>query len=301
MAARSSWKGFVRLSLVSIPVKAYTASASGGGEIHLNQIHAGCNNRIKYQKTCPVHGEVAADDIVSGYEFAKGQFVVIDPDELDKLRTESDKAVKIDKFISTDELDPLYMSGQNYYLVPDGPIGQKPYVLLHQGLVEEKRVAVAQVVMHGKERVVMLRPVGKLLMMTMLSYETQVNKPENFEGEVPEQDVAGPEMDLVKTLIKASTASDFDFGKYKDVYTEKLTQLIEAKVQGKEIVAPPQQEEAQVINLMDALKKSLEMQGAPAPAAAAAASPEPASEKPPKKMAKSAPKKPAAEKKRKTS
>src|SRR5262245_6483635 len=293
MAARSSWKGFLRLSLVSIPVKAYTATASGGGEIHLNQIHAECHNRIKYQKTCPIHGEVPNDAIVSGYEFAKGQFVVIDPDELDKLRSESDKAVKIDTFIAPEELDPTHFNGQNYYLVPDGPVGQKPYVLLHKGLVEENRVAIAQVVMHGKERVVMLRPVGKLLVMTMLSYESQVVKPDNFEGEVPDQDATGPEMDLVKTLIKSSTAPQFDFGKYKDVYTEKLTQLIEAKVEGKEIVAPPQVEEAQVINLMDALKKSLEMQGAAPPMAAAVGGPEPAGEKPPKRMAKSAPKKPA--------
>ncbi len=299
MAARSSWKGFLRLSLVSIPVKAYTASASGGGEIHLNQIHADCHNRIKYQKTCPVHGEVPGDAIVSGYEFAKGQFVVIDPEELDKLRSESDKAVKIDAFINADALDPLYYSGQDYYLVPDGPVGQKPYVLLHQGLVEENRCAVAQVVMHGKERVVLLRPIGKLLAMTMLSYQTQVVKPENFEGEVPDQDVTGPEMDLVKTLIKAQTPAKFDFSKYKDVYTEKLSQLIEAKVQGKEIVAAPVHEEAQVINLMDALKKSLEMQGV-APALAVGG-PEPAIEQPPKKMAKSVSKKPAAEKKKKSS
>lgn len=293
MAARSSWKGFIRLSLVSIPVKAYTATASGGGEIHLNQIHAECNTRIKYQKTCPIHGEVSGDNIVSGYEFAKGQFVVIDPDELDKLRSESDKAVRIDTFVPPDALDPVYFSGRTYYLVPDGPVGQKPYVLLHEGMVQEKKNAVAQVVMHGKEQVVMLRPMGKLIAMSMLSFESQLQQPANFEGEVPPLDASGPEMDLVKTLIKASTTKKFEFSTYKDTYTEKLTQLIEAKVQGKEIVTPPPQEEAQVINLMDALKKSLEMQGAEA-----------AEAKPPKKMAKSAPppaKKPAAERKRKTS
>ncbi len=298
MAARSSWKGFLRLSLVSIPVKAYTATASGGGEIHLNQIHADCHSRIKYQKTCPIHGEVSNDAIVSGYEFAKGQYVVIDPDELDKLRSESDKAVKIDSFVATDALDPLYFSGRTYYLVPDGPVGQKPYALLHKGMVDQGRQAIAQVVMHGKEQVVMLRPMGKLIAMSMLSFESQVVKPENFEGEVPPQEATGPEMDLVKTLIKASTAPKFDFSKYKDTYTEKLSQLIEAKVQGKEIVAPPQ-EEAQVINLMDALKKSLAMQGAPMAAAVGA---ETAGEaRPPRKMAKSLPKKPAAEKKRKSS
>ena len=100
MAARSSWKGYLRLSLVSVPVKAYTATTTGGGEIHLNQIHADCHSRIRYQKVCPIHGEVSNDAIVSGYEFAKGQFVVIDPDELDKLRTESDKAVQIATFVA---------------------------------------------------------------------------------------------------------------------------------------------------------------------------------------------------------
>src|SRR5262245_34109376 len=291
MAARASWKGFIRLSLVSVPVKAFTATASGGGEIHLNQIHAECHNRIRYQKTCPVHGEVSNDAIVSGYEFAKGQYVVIDPDEIDKLRSESDKAVKIDSFIAPDQLDPIYFSGRTYYLVPDGPVGQRPYVLLHKGMVDEDRCAIAQVVMHGKEQVVMLRPIGKLLAMSMLDFESRIVKPDNFEGEVPEQDASGPELDLVKTLIKSSTEKKLDFSKYKDTYTVKLTELIEAKIQGKEIITPPAQEEAHVINLMDALKKSLEMQGA-APAAAG---------KPPRKMAKSEPKKPTAERKRKTS
>src|SRR6516164_3017231 len=102
MAARSQWKGFLKISLVSVPVKAYTATTSAGGEIHLNQLHAECNSRIQYKKTCPIHGEVKQDQIVLGYEQAKGQYVVIDPDELEKLRTEDDKAIKIDSFIEHD-------------------------------------------------------------------------------------------------------------------------------------------------------------------------------------------------------
>jgi DNA end-binding protein Ku len=297
MAARSSWKGYLRLSLVSVPVKAYTATTTGGGEIHLNQIHADCHSRIKYQKTCPVHGEVANDAIVSGYEFAKGQFVVIDPDELDKLRSESDKAIQIDSFVAPDTLDPIYFNGRTYYLVPDGPIGQKPYVLLHQGMNDLGRYAIARVVLHGREQVVLLRPVGKLLAMTMLSYENQVVKPATFEPEVPPQEIAHAELELVETLVKAQTAKEFDFAKYKDMYTENLTRLIEAKVAGQEIVTPPAHEETQVINLMEALKQSVAkaQQGAPAEAEAAAEG------KPPKKMAKSVAKKPPAEKKRKSS
>lgn len=293
MAARASWKGFIRLSLVSVPVKAFTATASGGGEIHLNQIHAECHNRIRYQKTCPIHGEVSSDQIVSGYEFAKGQFVVIDPDELDKLRSESDRAVNIDTFIATDELDPVYYSGKTYYLVPDGPIGQKPYALLHKGMQEQNILAVAKVVLHGREQVVVLRPLEKLIAMSILSFEQQVNKTSTYEEEVPPTDIAPEELNLVKTLITASTAKEFDFSKYKDHYTENLAKLIEAKVAGKEIVAAPAQEENQVINLMEALRQSVaKAQGESAPAAAVAG------EKPPKKMAKSQPKAPQARKRK---
>jgi DNA end-binding protein Ku len=294
MAARSSWKGFIRLSLVSVPVKAFTANSSGGGEVRLNQIHQDCHSRIKYQKVCPVHGEVANDAIVSGYEFAKDQYVVIDPEEIDKLRSESDKAVRIDTFVDPESIDPIYFSGKSYYLVPDGPVAHKPYALLVQGMKEMKRSAVARVVLHSREHLVLVRPLDKLLVMEVLAYEQQVNKPSAFKEEVPEQTIEPAEMDLVKTLIKASTAKKFDLAQYKDDYTEKLTKLIEAKVQGKEIVTPPAVEEAQVINLMDALRQSIKQAGAPAAEEAAA---------PTKKMAKSKPppSRVAAQKKRKSS
>ena len=123
MAARSSWKGFLRLSLVSIPVKAYTASSSGGGDISLNQLHTACHSRIKYQKLCQVHGEVTQDQIVMGYEYSKGQYAVIDTSELEKLRTESDKAISIDTFIKPEDIDPIYFTEKSYFLTPDGPAG----------------------------------------------------------------------------------------------------------------------------------------------------------------------------------
>jgi len=292
MAARSSWKGFLRLSLVSVPVKAYTANTSGGGEISLNQIHAECNSRIKYQKVCPIHGELSSDAIVSGYEIAKGQYVVIDPSELDKLRSESDKAVHLDAFIAPGQVDAVYFSGKHYYLVPDGPIGFKPYALLVAGMKAQNVFAVGKVVMHSKDQVVLLRPIDRLLSMAILNFDSQVVKPAAFEPEVPAQEIAADELNLVNTLIKASTPKQFDLAQYKDTYTAKLTQLIEAKVQGKEIVTPPAEEQAQVINLMEALKASISQLG---PAAA-----EPAEAKPPKKTARST-RKPAEEKKKKSS
>ena len=188
MAARSSWKGFLQLSLVSIPVKAFTATASGGGEIRLNQLHNECKSRIKYQKTCPTHGEIPADEIVKGYEFAKDQYVVIDEAELDNLRTESDKASSIDTFVAPDEIDGVYFSGKNYSLTPDGPAGQKPYALVHRAMSDGRLCGVAQVVMHGKEQLVLLRPLEKMICMTMLHYSSEIKQTEQFEEQVPNGD-----------------------------------------------------------------------------------------------------------------
>jgi DNA end-binding protein Ku len=298
MAARSTWKGYLKLNLVSVPVKAYTATASGG-EVKLNQLHAGCNARINYKKTCPVHGELTSDQIVSGFEYAKGQYVVVDPEEVDKLRSEDDKAVKIDAFVAPEEIDPIYFNGKAHYLVPDGPVGQSSYAVIHEGMVQEKKYAVARVVMHGKEQVVVLRPLGNLIAMMSLDYDSQVTKHTTLEAEVPKMNVAPEELKLVKTLIEAVTPKKFDLASYKDLYTERLTQLIDAKVAGKEIVAPPAAEHPQVINLMEALKASVAQLQKPAeaeePEAAEAAG------RPPKKVAPSTRGKEAKVPKRKTS
>jgi DNA end-binding protein Ku len=275
MAARPAWKGFLRLSLVSVPVRAYTASATGQNEIHLNQLHAECNSRIQYKKNCPVHGEVTNDEIVSGYQYAKGQYVLIDTDELEKLRTESDRAIKIDCFIDPKDVDPLYHTGRTYYLVPDGPVGHKPYDVLRRAMLEEKRHAIAQTVMSGKEQLVLVRPLDGLLALTVLAYDEMVKKPAGFQDEAPPVEATPEELNLAKMLIRASTSKKFDVANYKDEYTAKLTKLIRAKIEGEEIVAPPAETETPVINLMDALRESV----ARSQAAGASA------DKPPRRMA----------------
>jgi DNA end-binding protein Ku len=295
MAARSAWKGYLKVNLVSIPVKAYTGSAGGSDGIRLNQLHAVCNSRIQSKKVCPLHSEVPNDEIVSGYEYAKGQYVIVDTEELDKLRTQDDKAITVDAFVAPSTIEPIYLNGKTHYLVPDGPVGQKPYTVLFDAMKEEDRYAVARIILHNKEQLVLLRPVGNVIAMMGLDYEFQVTKPTTFEEEAPKAAYVADELKLMKTLIDASSPADFDLGQYKDVYTERLTKLIEAKVAGQEIVAPPIHEQAQIINLMDALKQSLAMKekkgGKPA-----------ASKKPPKKLAPSTPPaKIAKERKRKIS
>jgi DNA end-binding protein Ku len=262
MATRSSWKGYLQLSLVCVPVKAYSTSTSGGGEIHLHQLHADCHSRIQYKKVCPLHGEVSTEQIVSGYEYARDRYVVVDPDELDRLRTEADKAIKIDVFIASRAFDPLYATGKKYYLAPNGPAGQKAYALLCQAMVAEDRYGVAQVVLHRREQLVLLRPQENLLVLEVLHYRHQVTQPSALADEAPRMEITPEELQMARTLVNASTA-DFNLEKYPDLYTRKLEQLIEAKVAGQELVTPPATPGPQVINLMEALRQSVaRVQGA---------------------------------------
>jgi DNA end-binding protein Ku len=254
--SRTSWKGFLKLSLISVPVKAFTANETSG-EVHLNQLHKDCNSRVKYQKVCPEHGELKSEAIVSGYEHAKGQYVVVDPDELDKLRTKTDHAVSIDGFVPADAVDGMYFAGKAHYLMPDGVAGARPYALLRDGMKENGVCAIAQVVMAGREQLVLVRPKGKLLVMTGLHYPARVRKAKDFEGEIEDIAFKKDEVALTNTLIAASKLESFDLDTYHDQYVTKLKKLIELKVDGKEIVQAPDREEPKILNLMDALKKSV--------------------------------------------
>ncbi|MEO6597724.1 MAG: Ku protein [Planctomycetota bacterium] len=254
--SRTSWKGFLKLSLISVPVKAFTANDSSG-EVHLNQLHKDCNSRVKYQKVCPEHGELKSDAIVSGYEHQKDHYVVVDPDDIDKLRTKTDRAVSIDGFIAKDAVDGLYFAGKAHYLLPDGIAGARPYALLRDGMVQNDVCAIAQVVMAGREQLVLLRPHGRLLVMTGLHYPQRVRKAEDFESEVEDIAFKPEEIALTNTLIGASKIASFDLDSYSDQYVSKLKRLIELKVAGQEIVQAPDHEEPKILNLMDALKKSV--------------------------------------------
>ena len=158
MALRSSWKASLRLSLVCVPVKAYPAAVSGGGEIRFHQLHADCGCRIQYQKRCPQHGQVASDDIVSGYQHAQDQYVVIEAAELENLHGGGEPAITISEFILPDSLDLVYSgSGKSYYLLPDGPAGTRSYAVLCRAMQQAGRHALARAVIRGREQLVLLR------------------------------------------------------------------------------------------------------------------------------------------------
>ena len=264
MPARSSWKGYLKLSLLNVAVKAYTASNSSSATIRLNQLHEECHSRIKYQKTCPVHGEIPTSEIVSGYEYSKGQYVVIDPKELDTVRTESDKAINIKEFVTIDAVRPVQFSGKTYYLVPTDPISQKPYRLIHQAMRDQECHAIASIIMSGKPEIVMLYPIDGLLAMAFLNYAAKVKEPAGFEDELTEVEFADEELQLTKQLMSSLVTDEFDINKYEDTYTDSLRELIEAKVDGRELVKPPEKEAPDVINLMDALRMSVEQVAKPA-------------------------------------
>ncbi len=256
MAPRTSWKGFIKLSLVSVPVRAFTSNDTGE-EIRLNQLHKECHSRIRYKKVCPEHGEVKAPEIVSGYEYAKDQYVVIDTQEVSKLRKEPDRSVRLDGFIKPGEIDPLYFAGKGYYLLPDGKPGEQAYSLLAKGMQQAEVYAVAKVVLSGREQLVLLRPVEGVLVLSVLSYPKKVKSLDEFVREVPDGELRKDEEKLTQTLIDASFLEEFDFQSYEDDYTEKLSELIQLKVDGKEVVQAPDHEEPKILNLMDALKKSV--------------------------------------------
>lgn len=271
MAARPSWKGYLKLSLVSVPVKAYTVADSSRSHIRLNQLHEECNNRIRYQKTCPVHGEIPNDEIISGYQIGKDQYVAIDPDELSALRPQNDQSIEIDSFIAEDQLDDRFLTDRSYFLTPDGKVAHKPYCLIRDAMQDGNLRAIAEVILSRREQHVLVRPLGKLLVMTVLQHQQELKEPAGFEDQVEEADLAEQELQMTKQLVAGMTPEQWDFASYVDEYQQRLQQLIEAKIEGKELVDVPESETPQVINLMDALKASIEQ--IPVPQSATAKQP----------------------------
>ncbi len=255
---RASWKGQIRFGLVSFGVQAVNALSTSGGDIHFHQLHAPCHSRIRYKKMCPIHGEVSQDEIISGYEYERGKYVEFAKDELEELRPESERALSIDTFIAPSEIDPMYLDGRAYYLVPETAEAQEPYVLFREAMKRQKRWGIGHAVMFGRDQLALVRPVEQLLAMSLLNYEAEVRKPKDMEDDVVESKLAPRKIELAEKLIETWTEDDFDFSQYKDTYQDRLKELIDAKVAGREVVAPAaEEEEPEVINLMDALAASV--------------------------------------------
>ena len=171
---RPSWKGYLRLSLVSVPVEAVNAIAADEPEVTLHQLHSTCHNRIRYQKVCPIHGEVPNDEIVLGYEREKGQYVVVEKEEISDIKGKAEKAISIDTFVPPGAIDPMQFEGRVYYLLPDGPIAQRPYAVLLRALAASGQIGIGQAALFGRQRLVAIRAMKDMLCLEMLYFPHQV-------------------------------------------------------------------------------------------------------------------------------
>ena len=252
---RASWSGLLRISLVAVPVKAYPAVSSTSASPHFHLLHAGCGQRIGYQKHCPRHGPVEADAIVRGYEYAPGLHVVVEAAELDKLRPARDKALVLEQFVAVGEVDPVFFSGRSLYLLPDGAAAQHPYAVLVDALRQSIRAALGRVVLSGSRQLVLVRPAGKLLAMDVLHYPAQVRQASAWESDLTAGVAAPAEQELAAQLI-ALSSGPLDWSRYRDTSAEELAALLQAKIAEQ---PPPvaEEEPVAVLQLLDALKQSV--------------------------------------------
>lgn len=246
--------GTVSFGLVSIPIKLYTTGETAK-TVRFNQVHESCGTRVKNRYYCPTDDRlVEREELAKGYEFAKGQFVLLSGEELKALTPEATNAVEITEFVPLDKVDPIYFE-KSYYLGPDKG-GAKPYRLLAEAMRRSQRAALARYAARGKNHLVLLRPFQDGLIMQQLHYADEIRP----FSEVPLDDaeVQPGEIDLALQLVEQISSEEFAPENYEDEVRNQTWELIERKVQGEEIVAPPQAEpKAQIVDLMEALKASL--------------------------------------------
>ena len=255
MPPRPTWKGFLKVSLVTIPVKVFPATESAA-TLSFNQLHAECQTRIQQKRWCPhCDREVPNSELVKGYEFEKGRYVVVSDDDIQKVRVESTRVINLVQFADDSEIDPIYVD-RAYYLAPDGPVAAEAFAVMREGMAG--KAGIGKMALYGREYLVAVRPQKKGLVMYTLHHDAEIRSIDQIEelNSVPAK-VRPEEMKLAKQVI-ATFDGELDLKDYKDEYREGLRQIIDAKIAGEEIVAPEVQEPPRVVDLMEALKRSLD-------------------------------------------
>lgn len=255
MPPRPTWKGYLKVSLVNIPVKVYPATESSA-TISFNQLHAECQTRINQKKWCAkCDREVTSAEVVKGYEFEKGRWVVVADEDIAKVRTESTKVINLVQFAGADDIDPMYVD-RAYYLVPDGAMAADAYAVMRDGM--EGKVGVGKVAIHGREYLVAVKPHKQGLVMYTLHHAAEIRTIEQIDELREVRGKVGPaEMKLAKQVIE-SFEGPLDLADYKDEYQEGLQKIIDAKIAGEEVVAPEEEAPPKVVDLMEALRRSLD-------------------------------------------
>lgn len=257
--ASTVWKGQLQFGLVSLPIRLY--SAARGESISFNQLHAPDHSRIRQVIYCQAEDKpVPRNELVKGYEYDKDQYVVIEDEELEKAAPKTAKVMEIQEFVKAEQVDPIYLES-SYYVAPEEG-GEKPYALLFEALRQTQYYGIAKVSMHNREHVVILRPSDKGLLLHTMYYVDEIRKAEDVRTDTSL--IKERELELAKTLI-STLADDFHPEKYQDTYRENIRQMIEAKLAGHKIVQPPMPKMAPVVDIMEALQRSLAEHRKPEP------------------------------------
>jgi DNA end-binding protein Ku len=265
MKPRSTWSGHLKLSLVVVPVRAYMA-ISTSEKISFNQLHKTCHQRIRQKLVCPTHGEVTREDLVKGYEYATDKFVILNETDLEAVRLETTGTIELIQFVRPEELDPRYLDAP-YYLGPDGPVAEEGFSVLREALRRAKRVGIGRVVLGGKEKLVAIKPNGKGFVFFTLRYATEVREAAPYFEDLAQSPVDVAQVALAQKLIEGKS-SPLNLASFEDRYQAAVLDVIKAKVAGTEPVIVPRNDMGNVLNLMDALRQSVEQNGKKSEAAA---------------------------------
>jgi DNA end-binding protein Ku len=255
MAARSTWKGYLKISLVNIPIKVFPATDSGA-TLSFNQLHGECQTRIQQKRWCPhCEREVPNTEIVKGFEFEKGHYVVMEEEDIDKVRVESTRVINLEKFTDDTAVDPIYLE-RPYYLAPDGAVARDAFAVIREGM--KGKIGIGKVALYGREYLIKVQPRERGLIMYTLRHASEIRSMDAIDEltDMPEQ-VKPQEVALARQVM-GTFEGELDFATYRDEYQEGLREIIDAKVSGREIVAPEVEAPPKVVNLMDALRRSLD-------------------------------------------
>jgi len=261
MAGRASWSGYLKLSLVACPVKLFAATSASAGKISFNFLHKDTLNRVQQRYHDPELGEIDRADLVKGYQFEKDKYVVVTPEEMEAVEIESSKTIDIDGFVEASEIDAIYLDTP-YYMVPDGPIAEETYAVILEAMKRSKLVALARIVMSGRERRVAIHPLDGGFKVTTLKTAKEVKLPstvfEKLHGKVTN------DMLSMANQIISKKKTKFDPEEFEDRYETALMALVQSKIKGGKPVISKAPERGNVINLMDALRQSIEEERRPA-------------------------------------
>jgi len=255
MAVRPTWKGYLKVSLVNIPIKVYPATESSAS-ISFNQLHAECRTRIQQKRWCPTcDREVPNSELVKGYEFEKGQYVVLSEEDFEKVRPVSTRVIELTQFADDKALDPIYID-RAYYLAPDGPVAAQAFAVMREGMAG--KAGIGKLALYGREYLVAVRPQDNGMVMYTLHHAAEIRSITSIEElqTVPKQ-VKADELKLARQVIGTFDRT-LDIASYQDEYKEELRKVIDAKIAGREVIAPEIEAPPKVVNLMDALRKSLD-------------------------------------------